>query len=376
MKYMKFLDGLRAISIAWVMFLHLPFAKSGALGLVASRGWMGVDMFFVISGFLITSLLLAEQEETGQISLGNFYMRRTLRIWPAYYLLVAITLAIGLLFQVAPGLVSGTSSERILRTIVWPASYLTNAYVAYSGTEDVTLLHSWSLSLEEQFYLVWPAVLILAGRRAVALVIATIVAITAWRIWLTLHIPAGIPAMRRIFYAPDTRMDVLLYGVLVAFAVRSETCRTWLTRWLSRASVVGALALAFLAAVYASNRWSGWFGNSLGYGCSAAIMACLLAYLVLVRPAAPLRWLEWRPIAYVGKISYGVYLFHLGVIDALHSLMGEPVTSGGKALCALAVYAVSIGVAALSYRYFEAPILKLKSRFVAVPAPLGAASGA
>jgi peptidoglycan/LPS O-acetylase OafA/YrhL len=376
MKYMKFLDGLRCISIAWVILLHLPFDKSGVLGLVASRGWMGVDMFFVISGFLITSLLLAEREQTGHIGLGNFYVRRTLRIWPAYYLLVAITLAIGLLPQVAPGLVQGTLSERILRTIVWPATYLTNAYVAYNGSEDVTLLHSWSLALEEQFYLLWPAVLILAGRRAVHLVVTTIVAITAWRLWLTFHIPAGIPAMRRIFYAPDTRMDVLLYGVLVAFAVRSDACKTWVTRWLSRSWVLGALALAFAVVVYACNRWSGWFGNSLGYGCSAAILAGWLAYLVVVRPAGPLRWLEWRPIAYVGKISYGVYLFHSGVIDALRGLMAEPVSVGGKVLYAVAVYGLSIGVAALSYKYFESPILKLKSRFVAGTAPVAAATGA
>jgi peptidoglycan/LPS O-acetylase OafA/YrhL len=376
MKYMRFLDGLRCISIAWVILLHLPFDKSGALGLVASRGWMGVDMFFVISGFLITSLLLAEQDQTGQISLGNFYVRRTLRIWPAYYLLIALTLVLGLGLRAAPGLLPQVSSDAILRTIMWPAVYLTNGYVAYNGTEDVTLLHSWSLALEEQFYLLWPAVLILAGRRALELVIATVVAITAWRIWLTFQYPEGVAAMRRIFYAPDTRMDVLLYGVLVAFAVRGEKCKVWLARWLSRAWVLGALALAFAAVVVATNRWSGWFGNSLGYGCSAAIMACLLAYLVVVRPAGLVRCLEWRPLAYVGKISYGVYLFQSAAIDLLQAVLGTPVTTSRKLLFTAAAYALAIALASASYKYFEAPILKLKSRFAAVPAPVRAATGA
>jgi peptidoglycan/LPS O-acetylase OafA/YrhL len=158
--------------------------------------------------------------------------------------------------------------------------------------------------------------------------------------------------------------------------VRSEPCKAWLTRWLSRAWVLGALGLAFAVVIFASNRWSGWFGNSLGYGCSAAIMACLLAYLVVVRPAGPLRCLEWRPIAYVGKISYGVYLFQSAGIDLLQYVLGTPVTASRKLLFTAAAYALAIALASVSYSYFEAPILKLKSRFAAGTVPVRAATGA
>jgi peptidoglycan/LPS O-acetylase OafA/YrhL len=363
MKYMKFLDGLRCISISWVILLHLPFEKSGPLALLASRGWMGVDMFFVISGFLITSLLLAEREATGHINLGNFYLRRTLRIWPAYYLLILLTVALALLAKTLPALSPYFAADKILHTIAWPAIYLTNAYVSFNGTEDVTLLHSWSLALEEQFYLLWPAALILLGRRPARFVVATIVAITLWRVWLTFHYPEGIAAMRRIFYGPDTRMDVLLYGVCAAFALHDESRRARLAAWLGRKWVLGLLGVAFVAVVCATNRWSGWFGNSLGYGASAAIMASLLAYLVACRPARLIRVLEWPPLAYVGKVSYGVYLFQSGAIDLLQDIVGIPTTAPGKLLFTVGACALAILAAAVSYRFLEAPILKLKGRF-------------
>jgi len=158
-------------------------------------------------------------------------------------------------------------------------------------------------------------------------------------------------------------MDVLLYGVCAAFALHDESRRARLVEWLGRKWVLGLLGVAFVAVVFATNRWSGWFGNSLGYGGSAAIMACLLAYLVACRPARLIRVLEWPPLAYVGKVSYGVYLYQSGAIDLLQDVVGIPTTGPGKLLFTLGAFALAILAAAASYRFLEAPILKLKGRF-------------
>src|SRR6185437_11344057 len=191
MPYIKFLDGLRCISILWVILLHLSLPQEGRLlEFVASHGWMGVDMFFVISGYLITTILLHEHSATGAISLPRFYVRRALRIWPAYYAVIAIMIGAALI----------TRSVDVLHTIKWPALYLTNVYAGYHRTENVTFLTSWSLALEEQFYLLWPLLLFVNVRWAMRTAIGAVVGVLAWRAWLVFHIPPGVEAMRRIFY--------------------------------------------------------------------------------------------------------------------------------------------------------------------------------
>src|SRR6185503_16392845 len=150
------LDGLRAISIALVVFCHMAgtrgFPISEAAGNILPFAALGVRVFFVISGFLITKLLLAEWSRTGGIDLSRFYLRRTLRIMPPYYvLLVAVAMAASVdLIRLAPG------------DLAHAATYTSN----YAPDRSWWIGHTWSLSVEEQFYLLWPAVLLLAGRRA------------------------------------------------------------------------------------------------------------------------------------------------------------------------------------------------------------------
>jgi peptidoglycan/LPS O-acetylase OafA/YrhL len=360
--YFRYLDGLRCLSVFWVILLHLRLQGGRALEFIAGHGWMGVDMFFVISGFLITGILLREHASTGRISLSRFYARRALRIWPAYYaLLGAITVAALL------GLTSDASM--ILHTIRWPATYLTNAYAGYNRTESVAFLPSWSLSLEEQFYLVWPILLFLSVRRAGAMAITVIGAVTVWRTWLTFHMPPGIFAMRRIFYAPDTRIDVILYGCLLAFlfadARRIETVR----RMLNRRWVSSVLAGAFLGAVYINNRWSGHLGNSIGYSVSAIMMMLMIAYIHTVRPAWLLAVLECKPVVWCGRVSYGIYLFHKPLIDVVVGRFGRPSSVAGEVAFALVVYAGAVGLASLSYIFFESRFLRLKDRFSSVRRP-------
>jgi peptidoglycan/LPS O-acetylase OafA/YrhL len=365
MPYVRFLDGLRCLSVAWVILHHLPFEKTGALGLLSGRGWMGVDMFFVISGFLITGILLNERRSAGAINLKNFYIRRALRIWPAYYLLICCYLLVGVLVSIfgVPGLIA--TAQQIFHTVQWAATYTSNAYIAFANTEDITISHSWSLALEEQFYLLWPLLLATGVTIATRTAIVAIVAMTAWRVWLTLHYPEGALAMRRIYFAPDTRMDVILYGALLALALSSDRWKPRLRRLLSLPGTPIGLMTALLVVMYFANRWSGFFGNSFGYGCSALLMSLTLGYLFLARPPFVLRALENQHVVACGRISYGMYLYHAGVINILLYMRGMPTTWSAKLVFTALTYTITIGVAALSYRYFESPLLKLKSRFSA-----------
>lgn len=365
--YMRYLDGLRCLSILWVILIHLQLQGDKVFTFIAGHGWMGVDMFFVISGFLITSILLREKINTGRISLRRFYIRRILRIWPAYYLLVFLTLgaAVAILaFHITSGTVW---ADMIRHTIMWPAMYLTNAYAGFMRTENCALLISWSLSLEEQFYLLWPLLLFWNTRTAWKIALCAILAITAWRTWLTFHITPGVFAMRRLFYAPDTRMDVILYGALLAFLLIDEQRVAAVRNVLRRPWLPVAWAAGFVMVIYINNRWSGRIGNSVGYSASAFMMAIGIAYLQTVRPPGILRILEWRPFTYVGRISYGIYLFHGLVILLVAHMFGPPTDTAAKIAYALSVYALSIAVAAFSYRFYESRFLRLKEHFASLP---------
>ena len=142
MPYLRYLDGLRCLSILWVILIHLKLRGDPVFNLVASRGWMGVDMFFVISGFLITSILLHEHHAMGEISLRRFYARRILRIWPAYYFLVGLTTGFALLVTVTHWVPYLNWAHMVLATIQWPATYLTNVYAGFHRTENCAILVS------------------------------------------------------------------------------------------------------------------------------------------------------------------------------------------------------------------------------------------
>lgn len=360
MPYVRFLDGLRCISILWVIMIHLRFHGDRLYEFIAGHGWMGVDMFFVISGFLITTILLHEYRDRGNISLRNFYVRRILRIWPAYYMTIAIVAVLAVLG------IAG-NSEMVLQTIRWPLMYLTNAYAGFHQTENCALLVSWSLSLEEQFYLLWPLLLFCGTKRALKIAIGVIIAVTVWRTWLTFHIAPGVMAMRRIFYAPDTRIDVILYGCVLAFILIDDRRTAAIGRFLKRRATPFLLGALSLVGIYINDRWSGHIGNSIGYSMSALLMAGWIAYLYTVRPTRILAGLEWRPVVYIGRISYGVYLLHGFAIEGAYALFGKPTSPLGEFGFAAFVYGGAILLASISYRYFESPFLRLKAKLSMIP---------
>jgi len=336
------LDGMRALAVIAVVWHH---TQPGVTALPqASMGFLGVDVFFVLSGFLITTLLLEEHARYGRISLRHFYARRTLRIFPLYYALLG---ALALHAVVAPG----TSQHRaqFLAELPIHASYASN----WIHTKTMAL--GWSLSSEEQFYLLWPPVLAWLGRRALWPLVVLLgfnqaINFGALDGWLTaIGLPYSDHSILQVTFTP------ILLGVLLAFALQDARARGMLERAIRWPALMVALAVAVAATSVDDVRGA----PRLAFHLATTVV---LAGVVLRPTSATTRWLQWRPLTFIGTVSYGVYLLHMFVLV---------VAARGLAWLGLefpwllffSCLIGTVGLAALSYRYLERPLLRLKDRF-------------
>jgi peptidoglycan/LPS O-acetylase OafA/YrhL len=323
--YMPQLDGLRAIA-AIAVVLHHNLWRGGGLGGVRESlhlGDAGVRLFFVLSGFLITGILLRARGSPG--ALRAFYARRFLRIFPLYY---AVVIGVALLGQ-----------PLMRATLGWNLAYLANFKLALlGGFPGPPISHLWTLSVEEQFYLLWPLLVLYAPRASLLpLALSTIVAAPASRLVLLLLTGNAVSAS----VVTTSCLDTLGTGALLAIV---------------RGVPKGALpfGLGLLALVTAlDGSWVDTAFRDTAYACTFA--------WVVQRAAEGVRGpcgraLAWRPLAYLGTISYGIYVFH-HVLPALVRLPGYGLLRTGIVLLA------TIPIAALSFHFFEAPITGLTSRF-------------
>jgi peptidoglycan/LPS O-acetylase OafA/YrhL len=330
----------------------------------APGGYLGVDVFFVLSGFLITALLLSERDTNGRISLARFYARRALRLLPA---LLAVLGALWLFTTVT---VVGDSAHRVRGDGLAALFYFSNWRAAFGHAPFLGFMgHAWSLSIEEQFYAVWPllvvgALALRSGRRSLVFVLAVAGAVVppllrlAW--W------DGSPAtMARLYYGLDTRADALFVGAVLAVIVASGRLPVGrMARWVYGTLAVGALAVVghFVATLPRSDA-------SLYRGVMSLVAVstvALIAHLVASPRGVLGRALSFAPLAALGKISYGVYLWHWPVIVATN-----PWGRSSGALVARAAIALALSI--LSWWVVERPCLRLKDRFrSSVPAPAGA----
>ncbi|MDQ4123386.1 MAG: acyltransferase [Acidobacteriota bacterium] len=330
------LDGLRGIAILLVLLHHA--------GIPLMHGsHIGVDIFFVLSGFLITALLCQEYEKYGRISLKNFYIRRLLRLTPALALLLTILGA----YTVATK--SGAELVKTGKAIIYTALYLSDFALAFGFTNLGALEHTWSLAIEEHFYLLYPLALVLVfgkklSRRTIFFLIgALIIAITIHRAFLWGPSPEEV---NRVFYGFDTRADGLLIGCLLGLAASWGKLPS--VKWFT--ALAAALTL-FLAAVFAS-----WNSALYAYGLPLINLstALVLAFALTSRP----KYLSNKVLVWVGTISYGLYLWH----NLIFILVRERITESPWGILILGS-AVSVVCAALSYYLLEKPCLKLKERF-------------
>ena len=335
------LDGLRGIAIIVVLIHHqlTTFYLEG--------GFLGVDLFFVLSGFLITGLLLNEFEHTGSISIRKFYMRRVLRLGPALalYLIACVTVAY-YSHQI--------SLQRQLKLIAYALLYSTNWRMAFDWDPvlDTTAI-IWSLSIEEQFYLVWP--LLLFGCLALRLKRKFIgVGLGLVIIIICLHrnsLLAEGTNLTRLYYGTDTRADALLVGCLTALVPFQRLSSRWFVR---AAAMIGAGLFLYLTSVVK-------FTDEWLYRGGFTVVALLAGLVIVAAANAPPRPLSialcWFPLRWFGRISYGLYLWHWLVIKTttLYYIgYWEP----------WAKLALAVGISAASYYVVEVRFNKLKTRFI------------
>lgn len=332
------LDGLRGIAILAVLIHHqlTTFSLKG--------GFLGVDLFFVLSGFLITGLLLAEFDTSGSISIRKFYMRRVLRLGPALGLYLIACLLVAYHTQIIP-------VARQLKLIAMALLYSTNWRMAFGWDPvlDPTAI-IWSLSIEEQFYLVWPLLLFIClslklKRRAIAA--ALVVVIIAIVVHRNVLFDAGTD-LTRLYYGSDTRADALLVGCLSALIPFRKAGRL-----LGVLAIIAALL--FLILTTQASFTDGWLYRG-GFTLAALLSAILIVSAANFPPRPLATVLRFSPLRWLGRISYGLYLWHWLVIQTTTLYYFGYWESWAK-------LALAIGVSALSFYVIERPFNRLKSRF-------------
>lgn len=327
------LDGVRAVAILGVLGVH------AGLGRVPG-GHLGVSVFFVLSGFLITTQLHREWKRADGIDLRHFYLRRAARLLPALFVVLPVAGLFSLLLFGWREVLLGAGSA---------ALYVSNIVAALVGDEHMARFEwAWTLSLEEQFYLLWPAVLLFTLRRrglSIAVAAAGVVASEVFRATGSLaHPPAA------VYFAPQDRMGGLLLGAILALVLTGRTVRM-------RPVVAAGIAVGSLAVIAAGFRL-GVVDARLTYTMWVPVveLATVALVVALLAGAGQVSTvLSWRPLAYLGLISYGVYLWNVPVMEAVHWAAGARVP--GAVQSAVAV-AATVGVAHLSWRYLEQPVLR------------------
>jgi peptidoglycan/LPS O-acetylase OafA/YrhL len=332
------LDGLRAVAAAAVVWHHAGHAAAGYFG----RG-VGVTTFFVISGFLITRLLLVERERTGTVAIGRFWLRRALRIFPLYF--AVLGLYVVLVARVEHGTAAG---QAFWQALPYYLTFTTNWCVDLAPGERVIFYFAWSLAVQEQFYLLWPLVVRFARFRTASLVpFAFLLSaeVGAWLLGLGLLRPGW---TYRALTSADTP---IFYGVLAAFALQSRWGFPWAQRLAGQPwSLPLALALVLLPAVVPAVT-----SELLGLFITYLVVACVLA------PTRTARLLDQPLTRHVGKVSYGVYLLHMLALNAVSAVIPGLGTPARFALgLPLAVLA-----ATATHRWLEAPALRLREPLAA-----------
>jgi peptidoglycan/LPS O-acetylase OafA/YrhL len=332
MKYEPALDGLRGLAVTIVAVYH---ANTATL----PGGWLGVDIFFVLSGYLITRILLDEISLTHCVNLRQFYIRRFLRLMPAFACLL-IAMIPKVIFD------DHKNSVDTLQSMIMSATYLMNWNRAFNWVSQGPLGHTWSLAMEEQFYLLWPMILIYISRRkALTWIICALCVEIIWRTYL---VYSG-ASIDRTYNGFDTHSDGLLIGCALAFAVNKFQNIQWSI--IARKFVLIPIAL-IAAAIYAMHiDWA--FTQSIGLTLSAISSAWLI--VAASQDGFFKRCLSLRPLTYTGKISYGWYLWHYPML----LLLPSKIPHGGTII----IFAASYLVAMASHRFVEMPFLRLKARF-------------
>ena len=345
------LDGLRAISISIVVAFHIVNAASWrATGHDYTGPWqylinggLGVSVFFVISGFLITQLLLLEIARTGTVSLVGFYIRRTFRIWPAFYVYLLVVAVLGF-FHV----IRFNPYRDFLSSALFVFNYVPNAGSPW-------LAHTWSLAVEEQFYFLWPALLLLGVRRCRWFAILLIIFSPIVRFSEVRFLPRTSVFTRQLWEMGHTRMDTIMFGCLLALLAEGEKFKAlmalafrWRLHWIALAGVI--FCWPVLRHLLPPN-----LQVSIGYSIEGLCIGVVLLWCITYPTTGFARVLNWKPLVHLGAISYSLYLWNPLFCNAPNKAWTG--LFPWNLLC-------SIALAELSRYAVELPFLRIRSKSI------------
>jgi len=349
------LDGLRAVAVLAVIAFHLGFGW-------APGGLLGVGIFFTLSGYLITDILLSQLARRGHIRLGRFWLARARRLLPALFAMLVIVVAWVTIFGPA-------QPQQFRDGVVASALYVSNWQLIFGDVSYFArfappgpLNHLWSLAIEEQFYLVWPFVLLLgvkvvretplpSGVRPRLAVATLLLALVSAILMAVLYHPSLDPS--RVYYGTDTRAFELLFGAALAMVWPSRKLSPRIAagarNTLDGLGVAGLVAIALM--IWQTDQYSSFLYRG---GFIVLSIATVMVVAALAHPASRLGpILGWKPLRWIGVRSYGIYLWHFPVI-----VLTTPggVANGAEPLRELAQFAAIVGIAALSWKYVEEPV--------------------
>ena len=363
--YLPQLDGVRAIAVILVVLTHaIVVPSSGLLAWAArhvlSNGWIGVDLFFALSGYLITSILLTAKTRAHYFR--NFYARRFLRIFPLYYAVVAI---LAVTSRWMP-----FGSPRPL----WPyLTYTSNVWTVLSGREWEPLGHAWSLAIEEQFYLVYPLVVMRLDTVRLRTLMLWIIGLSPLaRLATNALMHPGVS-----YFLTITRLDVLAMGALIAITFEHTTPVSDRFVRRVRGALVGLTALSCVLWLTKQLDFKKLLFNAVGLTTIDATLACFLCLAALSGLGWFERFLRQPLLVSVGRVSYGIYLIHYPITRLVEFHARQRLPDDWWRTCVVAVTSVTLttGLAALSWIVLERPILQLKRFFYEPGEGLPAADG-
>ena len=348
LRYMPALDGLRGVAVIGVILFHAG---------VVSGGFLGVDLFFVLSGFLITSLLLKEREEQQRVDLLQFWVRRARRLLPPL-LLVLTAVALYAATLAAPTELSRIRDDGIASLFYYANWQALSSEQSYWDLFSIPspLAHCWSLAIEEQFYLLWPLLVITLWRfsprraRNLLLTLCTVGTLMSWG-WLAYHYLPDVDTSRA-YFGTDTRASALFIGAAFA-AWRKEADSVTVQPALGAAAVVATLfLLVSWWWFHGHSPWLYWGGFAV---CQVAVVV-LLAECAQATPGLVGKTLSWPPLRYVGQISYGLYLWHWPLFVVVSEAR---LGFGGVPLLALRL-SLSLLLAVACHRFVERPLSRVQ----------------
>ncbi len=337
------LDGLRALSVVAVVWHH-TVGHDANLPYLFSTGSEGVSLFFAISGMLIVTLLLREQAATGGIDLRAFYIRRSLRIFPLYYSVLCAYAVLVLLLER-----NSSTGREFLQNVVFFATYTSNWFVLLEGR--VIFYFAWSLAAEEQFYLLWPTLQRwLTAKSATALIVLVIVVVITSQ-----ALGDGSSQGTSIWYRILNGIPLAIcFGVLFARLLhhrRTYEGLRWIFGWRCSSPLLLGVALWILQ----SNSSTAAIHLSL----ALLVVACVYREDHFLAPL-----LRNRVLAFLGSISYGIYLLHMLVKNAIVKVAPHLGFASSRYFVFVATTVCAVAVAALSFKYFESYFLRKKRRYV------------